>query len=26
MLPGFLADYNARFDKEPRNPKNLIGH
>ena len=23
LLPGFLADYNARFDKEPRNPKNL---
>jgi hypothetical protein len=20
---GFLADYNARFGKEPRNPKNL---
>jgi len=23
LLPGFLADYNARFGKEPRNPKNL---
>jgi hypothetical protein len=22
-LPGFLADYNARFGKEPHNPKNL---
>ena len=23
LLPGFLADYNARFGKEPHNPKNL---
>ena len=23
LLPDFLADYNARFGKEPRNPKNL---
>jgi len=23
MLPGFLADYNARFGKEPRNSKDL---
>ena len=23
MLPSFLADYNTRFGKEPRNPKNL---
>ena len=23
LLPGFLADYNTRFGKEPRNPKNL---
>src|SRR5580693_1360112 len=23
LLPGFLADYNARFGKEPQNPKNL---
>ncbi len=23
MLPAFLEDYNARFAKEPRNPKNL---
>ena len=23
LLPGFLADYNARFGKEARNPKNL---
>src|SRR5713101_2992580 len=23
LLPGFLADYNARFGTEPRNPKNL---
>jgi hypothetical protein len=23
LLPVFLADYNARFGKEPRNPKNL---
>jgi hypothetical protein len=23
LLPGFLADYNDRFGKEPRNPKNL---
>ena len=23
LLPSFLADYNARFGKEPRNPKNL---
>src|SRR5271169_6906576 len=23
LLPGFLADYNARFGKEPRNAKNL---
>jgi hypothetical protein len=23
VLPGFLADYNARFGKEPHNPKNL---
>src|SRR5580693_8071830 len=23
LLAGFLADYNARFGKEPRNPKNL---
>ena len=23
LLPSFLADYNARFGKEPHNPKNL---
>src|SRR5246127_1989412 len=23
LLPSFLADYNIRFGKEPRNPKNL---
>jgi transposase len=23
LLPSFLADYNTRFGKEPRNPKNL---
>jgi transposase len=23
LLPAFLADYNARFGKEPHNPKNL---
>jgi hypothetical protein len=23
LLPAFLADYNARFGKEPRNPKDL---
>ena len=23
LLPGFLADYNTRFGKEPHNPKNL---
>jgi hypothetical protein len=23
LLPGFLANYNARFGKEPHNPKNL---
>jgi len=23
LLPGFLADYNARFGKVPHNPKNL---
>jgi hypothetical protein len=23
LLPGFLTDYNARFGKEPHNPKNL---
>jgi Helix-turn-helix domain len=23
LLPGFLADYNTRFGKEPRNPKDL---
>ena len=23
LLPGFLADYNARFGKEPRHPKDL---
>src|SRR5207245_9038860 len=23
LLPGFLADYNARFGKQPRNSKNL---
>jgi hypothetical protein len=23
FLPGFLADYNARFGKVPGNPKNL---
>ena len=23
FLPAFVVDYNARFGKEPRNPKNL---
>ena len=23
LLPSFLTDYNARFGKEPHNPKNL---